>query len=30
WCQAYNIASADFKGMLIDLSIAVFKYWSGL
>ncbi|NDU12967.1 shikimate dehydrogenase, partial [Francisella tularensis subsp. holarctica] len=30
WCQAYNIAAADGKGMLKELSIAVFKYWRGL
>ncbi|MDE5000866.1 shikimate dehydrogenase, partial [Francisella tularensis subsp. holarctica] len=30
WCQAYNIAAADVKGMLKELSIAVFKYWRGL
>ncbi|MDE5000996.1 shikimate dehydrogenase, partial [Francisella tularensis subsp. holarctica] len=30
WCQAYNIAAADGKGMLKELSISVFKYWRGL
>ena len=30
WCQARNIAAADGKGMLNELSIAVFKYWRGL
>ncbi|OEZ33417.1 shikimate dehydrogenase [Francisella endosymbiont of Amblyomma maculatum] len=29
WCQAHNVAAADGKGMLNELSIAVFKYWRG-
>ena len=30
WCQENNIHAADGKGMLQELSKAVFKYWRGL
>lgn len=30
WCQDNNIHAADGKGMLQELSKAVFKYWRGL
>ncbi|BCD91949.1 shikimate dehydrogenase (NADP(+)) [Francisella halioticida] len=30
WCQDNNIFAADGKGMLQELSKAVFKYWRGL
>ncbi|GAB4223274.1 MAG: shikimate dehydrogenase [Francisella sp.] len=30
WCKSQNINSADGKGMLKELSLAVFKYWRGL
>jgi shikimate dehydrogenase len=30
WCDDKHIKSADGKGMLQELSLAVFKYWRGL
>ncbi|MDE4969921.1 shikimate dehydrogenase, partial [Francisella tularensis subsp. holarctica] len=30
WSQSYNIAAADVKGILKELSISVFKYCRGL
>ena len=30
WCQENHIFAADGKGMLQELSKAVFKYWRGL
>ena len=30
WCESKNIQSADGKGMLLELSKAVFKYWRGI